>query len=212
MFGTILFDLDGTLTDPYMGITNGVIYALESMGREIPLRESLKSFIGPPLYDEFCRKFGMSDEEAKEAVRLYRVYYPEKGLYENELIEGVEELLKALKAQGKRICLATSKPEPFARRILEYFGIDGYFDFVGAATLDGRIGTKTEVLRHVLENTGADTADCVLVGDRMHDIIGAHEVGMKCIAVLVGFGDRAEFQEYGADYVAEKLCDVLKLV
>lgn len=212
MFSTILFDLDGTLTDPYMGITNGVIYALENMGREVPPRESLKSFIGPPLYDEFRRKFGMSDEDAKEAVRLYRVYYPEKGLYENELIEGVEELLKALKAQGKRICLATSKPEPFARRILEYFDIDGYFDFVGAATLDGSIGTKTEVLRNVLKNTGADTSDCVLIGDRMHDIIGAHEVGMKCIAVLVGFGDRAEFAEYGADYVAEKLCDVLKLV
>lgn len=212
MFGTILFDLDGTLTDPYMGITNGVIYALENMGLEVPPRESLKSFIGPPLYDEFRRKFGMSDEEAKEAVRLYRVYYPEKGLYENRLIDGVEELLKALKAQGKQICLATSKPEPFAKKILEYFGIDKYFDFVGAATLDGSIGTKTEVLRHVLEKTGADIKECVLVGDRMHDIIGAHEVGMKCIAVLVGFGDRAEFSEYGADYVCEKLSDVLKLV
>ena len=212
MFGTILFDLDGTLTDPYMGITNGVIYALENMGREIPPRESLKSFIGPPLYDEFRRRFVMSDEEAKEAVRLYRVYYPEKGLYENELIDGAKELLEALKAQGKQICLATSKPEPFAKKILEHFGIDGYFDHIGAATLDGTIGTKTEVLRHVLEKTGADTKDCVLVGDRMHDIIGAHEVGMKCIAVLVGFGDRAEFSEYGADYVCETLSDVLKIV
>lgn len=212
MFGTVLFDLDGTLTDPYIGITNGVIYALENMGREVPPRESLKSFIGPPLYDEFRRKFGMSDEDAKEAVRLYRVYYPEKGLYENELIDGVEELLKALKAQGKRICLATSKPEPFAREILRYFGIDSYFDFVGAATLDGSIGTKTEVLLHVLENTGADIADCVLVGDRMHDIIGAHEVGMKCVAVLVGFGDRAEFKEYGADFVAETLSEVLNFI
>lgn len=212
MYDTILLDLDGTLTNPYMGITNGVIYALENMGYDVPPRESLKSFIGPPLYDEFRRKFSMSDEEAKEAVRLYRVYYPEKGLYENELIDGVPELLKTLKAWGKRICLATSKPEPFARKILEYFGIDGYFDFVGAATLDGSIGTKTEVLRHVLESTGADTADCVLVGDRMHDIIGAHEVGMKCIAVLVGFGDRAEFEEYSADYIAETLSDVLNFV
>lgn len=212
MFGTILFDLDGTLTDPYIGITNGVIYALENMGREVPQRESLKSFIGPPLYDEFRRKFGMSDEEAKEAVRLYRVYYPEKGLYENKLIDGVEELLKALSAQEKRICLATSKPEPFAKKILENFGIERYFDHIGAATLDGSIGTKTEVLRSVLEKTGADVSDCVLVGDRMHDIIGAHEVGMKCIAVLVGFGDRAEFEEYSADYVCETLSDVLKIV
>lgn len=212
MYKTILFDLDGTLTDPYMGITNSIIYALENMGREVPPRESLKSFIGPPLYDEFRRKFGMSDEEAKEAVRLYRVYYPEKGLYENRLIDGVRELLQELKSSNKRICLATSKPEPFAKKILENFDIDGYFDFVGAATLDGSVGTKTEVLRRVLEKTGADPNECVLVGDRMHDIIGAHEVGMKCIAVLVGYGDMAEFSEYGADFVAEKLCDVLKYI
>lgn len=212
MFNTILFDLDGTLTDPYMGITNGVMYALEKLGIDVPPRETLKSFIGPPLYDEFRRRFGMNDEQAKEAVRLYRVYYPEKGLYENELIDGVEELLKAVRAQGKRVCLATSKPEPFARRILEHFGIDGYFDFIGGATLDGAISTKEQVLRHVLENTGADPADCVLVGDRMHDIIGAHEVGMKCIGVLVGYGSREELAEYGADHVAEKLCDVLNFI
>lgn len=212
MCETILFDLDGTLTDPYLGITNSIMYALEKLGREIPPREELKSFIGPPLYDEFRRKFGMEDPEAREAVRLYREYYPKKGLYENALIDGAKELLSELSRQGRRICLATSKPEPFAREILRYFGILEYFDFVGAATLDGKIGTKTEVLRHVLEETGVSPAQCVLVGDRMHDIEGAHEVGMKCIAVLVGFGDRAEFSEYGADYVAEKLMDVLKFI
>lgn len=212
MYETILFDLDGTLTDPYLGITNSIMYALEKLGREIPPREELKSFIGPPLYDEFRRKFGMEDTEAREAVRLYREYYPKKGLYENALIDGAKELLSELSRQGRRICLATSKPEPFAREILRYFGILEYFDFIGAATLDGKIGTKTEVLRYVLEETGVSPAQCVLVGDRMHDIEGAHEVGMKCIAVLVGFGDRAEFSEYGADYVAEKLMDVLKII
>lgn len=212
MYDTILFDLDGTLTNPFMGITNGVIYALEHMGREIPPRESLKSFIGPPLLDEFKRRFEMSDAQAAEAAQLYREYYFEKGLFENELIDGTLEVLEKIHTSGRRIFLATSKPQVSAVRILRHFGIDGYFDFVGAATLDGKIGTKTEVLRYVLENTGAQPPECVLVGDRMHDIIGAHEVGMKCIAVLVGFGDRAEFEEYGADYVAETLSDVLKFI
>ncbi|MGN0688678.1 MAG: HAD family hydrolase [Oscillospiraceae bacterium] len=212
MFDTILFDLDGTLTNPYMGITNAIMYALKQLGREIPPREELKSFIGPPLYDEFRRKFGMDDAEAREAVRQYRVYYPDKGLYENELIDGAEELLSQLKRQGKRICLATSKPKPFAQEILRYFGIAEYFDYVGGAALDGTLGTKTEVLFSVLQATGAAAENCVLVGDRMHDIIGAHEAGMKCIAVLVGFGSREELAEYGADYIAQTLGDVLALV
>lgn len=212
MFDTVLFDLDGTLTDPYMGITGGIVYALEKLGREVPPRESLKSFIGPPLVDEFQRRFGMSEEQAKEAARLYREYYFEKGLYENQLIDGAEELLKKLRASGRKVCLATSKPDVAAVKILQHFGIDGYFDVIGAATLDGSICTKAEVLRSVLEKTGADPDKCILVGDRMHDIIGAHEVGMSCIAVLVGYGSEEEFAEYGADHVAKRLCDVYDLV
>lgn len=212
MYTTVLFDLDGTITDPYMGITNSIMYALKEMGREVPPREELKSFIGPPLYDEFRRKFDMSHGEATEAVRLYRVYYPEKGLYENELIDGTEQLLAALKMRQRRICLATCKPEPYAREILRHFGIDGYFDLVGAAALDGSISTKAQVLRQVLSKTGAAPEECVLIGDRMHDIVGAHEVGMKCAAVRVGFGSDEEFEEYGADYILDTLIDVLKIV
>ena len=212
MYTTILFDLDGTLTDPYLGITNSIMYALEKLGREIPPREQLLSFIGPPLYDEFRRKFGMDDAEAREAVRLYREYYPVKGLYENAVIDGAEQLLAVLKLRGKRVCLATSKPEPYAREILRYFGLLHYFDFVGAAQLDGSISTKTEVLRHVLSSTGAQPEECLLVGDRMHDIEGAHAVGMKCAGFLAGYGSREELTEYGADYLAETLPDVLKFV
>ncbi len=212
MFTTVLFDLDGTLTNPYMGITNSIMYALGEMGRDIPPREELKSFIGPPLYDEFRRKFDMSHEEATEAVRLYRVYYPEKGLYENELIDGTEQLLAALKMRQRKICLATCKPEPYAREILRHFGIDGYFDIIGAAALDGSVSTKAQVLRQVMLKTGSACEECVLIGDRMHDIIGAHEVGMKCAAVRVGFGTDEEFNEYGADYIIDTLTDVLKIV
>ncbi len=212
MFTTILFDLDGTLTDPYLGITNCIMYALEKLGREVPPREQLLSFIGPPLYDEFRRRFDMSDSEANEAVQLYREYYSVKGIYENAVIEGAEQLLAVLKLRGKRVCLATSKPEPYAREILRYFELLNYFDYIGAAQLDGSISTKAQVLRHVLVNIKVPPEECVLVGDRLHDMEGAKAVGMKCIGFLGGYGSREELNGYGADYLAENLMDVLKYV
>lgn len=211
MFSTILLDLDGTITNPYIGITNGVMYAYEHLGLEVPERESLRSFIGPPLIVEFTRR-GLPQEQAREAVRLYREYYGETGLFENELIPGTVEFLRELKQRGKRVCLATSKPEQFSVRILERFGIAQYFDFIGAAAMDGSRDSKLAVIQYVLGSTGASPQECLMVGDRMHDIIGAHDAGMKCAAVLVGFGSREEFAEYKADYVAETLDDVLKYV
>lgn len=211
MFSTILLDLDGTITNPYIGITNGVMYAYEHLGLEVPERESLRSFIGPPLIVEFTRR-GLPEEQAREAVRLYREYYGETGLFENELIPGTVEFLRELKQRGKRVCLATSKPEQFSVRILERFGIAQYFDFIGAAAMDGSRDSKLAVIQYVLGSTGASPQECLMVGDRMHDIIGAHDAGMKCAAVLVGFGSREEFAEYKADYVAETLADVLEFV
>ena len=211
MFSTILLDLDGTITNPYIGITNGVMYAYEHLGLEVPERESLRSFIGPPLIVEFTRR-GLPEEQAREAVRLYREYYGETGLFENELIHGTVEFLRELKQRGKRVCLATSKPEQFSVRILERFGIAQYFDFIGAAAMDGSRDSKLAVIQYVLDSTGASPQECLMVGDRMHDIIGAHDAGMKCAAVLVGFGSREEFAEYKADYVAETLADVLEFV
>ena len=211
MFSTILLDLDGTITNPYIGITNGVMYAYEHLGLEVPERESLRSFIGPPLIVEFTRR-GLPEEQARKAVRLYREYYGETGLFENELIPGTVEFLRELKQRGKRVCLATSKPEQFSVRILERFGIAQYFDFIGAAAMDGSRDSKLAVIQYVLGSTGASPQECLMVGDRMHDIIGAHDAGMKCAAVLVGFGSREEFAEYKADYVAETLADVLKYV
>ncbi|MBP0982685.1 MAG: HAD-IA family hydrolase [Oscillospiraceae bacterium] len=210
-FDTILLDLDGTITNPFIGITNGVMYAYKRLGLEVPERDSLRSFIGPPLIVEFTRR-GLPEEQAREAVRLYREYYGETGLFENELIPGTVEFLRELKRRGKRVCLATSKPEQFSVRILEKFGILEYFDFIGAAAMDGSRDSKLSVIQYVLNSTGAKSQECVMVGDRMHDIIGAHDAGMKCIAVLVGFGSREEFAEYNADYVAQTLADVLEYV
>lgn len=210
-FSTILLDLDGTITNPYMGITNGVIYAYKKLGMTPPERETLKTFIGPPLIVEFTRR-GFPEGTAREAVRLYREYYGETGLFENELIDGTEELLRSLKQRGRRVCLATSKPEEFSVRILERFGIRQCFDFIGAAAMDGSRDSKLSVINYVLEGLGVSPDECVMVGDRMHDIIGAHDAGMRCIAVLTGFGDRKEFAEYGADFVAETLLDVLAFI
>lgn len=212
MFDTILFDLDGTLTNPFKGITGGVLYALEKLGYPLPPREELVSFIGPPLFDEFTRRFSMDAQTANEAVRLYREYYMNGGLYENEVLCGAEELLAALKESGKCVSLATSKPEPMARKILERFGLIDYFDFVGAATLDGSISAKVDVVRTVLQKTGADKDKCVLVGDRRYDVEGAHAAGIRCAAVLCGFGDREELESCKADYVCGDLFEVKKLL
>lgn len=212
MFSAVLFDLDGTLTDPFEGITGGVLYALEHLGYDCPPREELISFIGPPLFDEFKRRFGMDETTAHEAVRLYRVYYSQGGLFENRVIDGAPELLSSLRSAGKTVCLATSKPEPFARRILDHFALMRYFDFVGGATFDGSISTKADVVRLVLRETGADPAQSVLVGDRFHDIEGAHAAGIRCIAALTGFGSREEFARYGADFVAEDLAQVGRII
>lgn len=212
IFKAVLLDLDGTLTNPYIGITNSVMYALERLGYDVPPREEFRCFIGPPLAESFRTRFGMDDKTAAEGVRLYREYFAERGLFENELMDGTEELLSELRHRGKKIFLATSKPREFTERILSHFGISEYFDFVGAATMDGRIGEKHEVIRDVLENTGAQPHDCLMIGDRLHDIVGAHRFGIKCCAVLCGFGSKAEFAEYGADFVCETLLDVLQLM
>lgn len=211
-FTAVLFDLDGTLTNPYIGITNSVMYALERLGYDVPPREELRCFIGPPLAESFRTRFAMDETAAAEGVRLYREYFAERGIFENELMDGAVELLCTLRSRGIKIFLATSKPREFTERILSHFGISEYFDFVGAATMDGRIGEKHEVIRDVLENTGANPDDCLMVGDRLHDIVGAHRCGIKCLAVLCGFGSRAEFAEYGADFVCERLCDVAELL
>ncbi len=212
MYTTILLDLDGTLTDPYLGITNSIMYALEKLGREVPAREKLLSFIGPPLLDEFRRRFGMENTEAKEAVRLYREYYSRQGLYENAAIDGAEQLLAVLKLRGKRVCLATSKPEPYACEILQHFGLFSYFDYVGAAQLDGSVSTKRQVIEHVLVNIKVPPEECLMVGDRFHDVDGAHALGMKCVGFTAGYGGREELESCGADYIAETLMDVVKFL
>jgi len=213
MIDYVLFDLDGTLTDPAEGITNSVAHALMKRGITVEDKSELNSFIGPPLTDSFEKYFGFSHEEAILAVEDYREYFKPKGMFENKVYEGIPEMLHGLKKAGKRLIVATSKPEVFAKRILEHFSLDGYFDFVAGSTLDGSRIKKGDVIRYALESCDITDIDkCVMIGDRLHDVEGAKECGMKCIGVLWGYGTRDELETSGADFIADSIGDIAKIV
>lgn len=211
MYQTVLFDLDGTLTNPELGITTCVAYALEKFGIQVQDRKLLRPFIGPPLIPSFQKFYGLTEEEAKQALAYYRERFSVKGLYENEVYEGVENLLRALKAQGKTVILATSKPEQYAIEILKHFHLYPYFDFISGATMDGRRGEKGDVIAHALKSGHAESK-AVMVGDRSYDVIGARENGLDSIGVLYGFGDHGELTQAGATYLAETVEDILRYV
>lgn len=198
-----LFDLDGTLTDPGPGITNSVMYALEKSGYPVPERQELYKFIGPPLVYSFRVYSGMSDEEAEKALWYYRERFSAGGLFENEIYEGIPELLADIKAGGGKIILATGKPEVFAEKILDYFGILQYFDLVAGNTLDEKRSEKRQVLEHIFNNFPELSKDnAVMVGDRSYDIEAAAEFSIPSVGVLFGYGTREELETSGADMLA----------
>ena len=214
MYRYILFDLDGTITDPFEGISKCIIYALESFGITLEDTGGLVSFIGPPLFDQFKVFCGFDDRQAEQAVKKYRERYSKIGWKECTLVPGTVELLRELKAAGKVLAVATSKPECFAVPILEHFGIDGYFDFIGGAELDhsGR-NSKDAVIEYVLEGLEVgDRSEAVIVGDRFHDIDGAKKTGIGSVGVLNGYGSREELEAHKADHIAENMSEVLKFL
>ena len=201
-FSYILFDLDGTLTEPKEGITKSVAYALESFGIQAPDLDELCVFIGPPLKDSFMKYYGFDDEKAEVAVERYREYFRPYGVYENEVYEGIPEMLKALYAQGKTLVLATSKPTVFAEIILKHFGLRSYFSHVIGSELDGTRVKKDEVVACALEESGVtDLEEAVMIGDREHDIFGAKKNGLFSIGVLYGHGSLVELEKSGADEI-----------
>lgn len=209
----ILFDLDGTLTDPGLGITNSVMYALEKYGIKVKERSELYRFIGPPLSDSFESFYGFSGEEAKQAVEYYREYYGDKGIFENLVYEGFEELLIELRRNNKILIVATSKPEVFAKQILEHFNIAKYFTYIAGSNLDGTRVKKYEVIKYALEKCNIDDiSKAIMIGDREHDIHGAKEAGMDSIGVLFGYGDRTELEKAGADFIVDSVKGIEKLL
>ncbi|MBQ9113264.1 MAG: HAD family hydrolase [Clostridia bacterium] len=213
MYNTILFDLDGTLTDPWRGITNSVAYALTKFGIEVTDTRELCKFIGPPLLDSFAEYYGFDDDQCRLAVRLYREYFRDRGIYENSVYDGVPELLSALRGHGKRIVLATSKPEEFARIILKHFSLDVYFDLVAGASMDETRSKKADVIAYALEKLCiTDTSDVLMVGDRKHDVLGANQLGINTVGVLYGYGDLEELRSAGARYIAKTVNDILNFI
>ena len=213
MFDTILFDLDGTLTDPGEGITNSVAYALKKYGIEVADRRELYKFIGPPLKDSFMKYYGFSETQAEQAIAYYREYFRDTGIFENKVYGGVEHMLRQLHADGKKIVLATSKPEEFAIRILEHFELKKYFSVVAGASMDSSRSKKGDVIAYAISLCDDfDKEKTVMIGDREHDIIGAKENNLKSIGVLYGYGDETEIKTAGADYIANTPDDILKLL
>ena len=203
-FHYYLFDLDGTLTDPGEGITNSVMYALRKFGIEPPEREQLYKFIGPPLYESFMKYYGFSEEDAYRAVEYYREYFRPKGIKENRLYDGVKQELEELKSMGRTVALATSKPEEFSVQILQDFDLYKYFDFIGAATMDGSRVRKSDIIAYVIDGLGiTDRSRVLMIGDRQQDVEGAHANGIACAGVLYGYGDYDELSGAGADYILE---------
>ena len=208
----ILFDLDGVISDNSDGITNGVACTMRHFNIDVPPKSERLKFIGPPLQDSFEEYLGLSHEDAKEGVLVYREYYREHGIFENVMYDGVPELLAKLRGLGFSLYLATSKPEEFAKRILNRFKVDGYFEFIGGATFDGKREKKADVIRYVMNSCGISPDDAVMVGDRHHDVHGAFECSLPCIGVLYGFGSYEELTSAGAIGLAETPLDIVRIL
>lgn len=181
-----LMDLDGTISDPKVGITKAVAFSLKQYGIEIKDLDSLCDFIGPPLTESFQQYFDFSEEKSKEAVLKYREYYIPYGIYENQLYEGMAQLLKNIVDQGSKIILATSKPTIFAEKILKYFKIDKYFEFVAGSEMDLSRYGKGEVIEYALKKMNINSENAIMIGDRKHDIIGAKENKLASIGTVKG--------------------------
>ena len=203
MFQSILFDLDGTLTDAAPGITNSVKYALSKFGIDETDDNKLRKFLGPPLISSFMEFYGFSKEKAQKAVEYYREYFVPHGIFENEVYSGIPKLLQKLKADGKTLIIATSKPETFAVQIAEHFEIDSYFDLIAGSNLDNTRNKKAHVIEYPLATLGIlDRAHAVMIGDREHDIKGAKKTGLRSIGVLYGYASPGELENAGADFTA----------
>lgn len=204
----LLFDLDGTLTDPMVGITSSVQYALEKFGIHVRYLKELIPFIGPPLAESFQKFYGFSKEDAEKAIQYYREYYAPKGIFENEVYEGIPEMLAHLTEAGFTLLVATSKPTVFARKVLKHFGMEDYFSFVGGSELDGSRTKKAEVISYILKTCGIEAKEAIMIGDRRHDIEGGKACGLESVGVLYGYGTEQELTEAGADHIIRTVAEL----
>lgn len=206
-----LFDFDGTLCDTTEGIFNSVIYSLEKIGIVETDLEKLSFFVGPPLLHSYKTLYGVSDEQARTLIELYRERYKVKAAVESKLYDGVKEMLSELKKRGKKIAIASSKPQKFVEDIAKYHGIDIYFDFVSAESFKSSDhSSKKDLIEACIEFFGdSDKSNYIMIGDRFYDIDGAKQVGLESAGAIYGFGTEKELTEAGATHLLYKIEDIL---
>lgn len=219
MFEYILFDLDGTLTDPKIGITSSVQYALRAFGIDEPNLDKLEPLIGPPLADSFMEFYGFTPEQANQAIEKYRERFDGQGIYENEMYEGIDKMLFALKENKKILAIASSKPTPLVLRVLEHFDIKQYFDYIVGSELDGRRSKKEEVVAEALRLMLPASFDVqekkervAMVGDRKFDIEGAKAFGLTSVGVSFGYASEGELEAAGADYIVDTVSELKEML
>lgn len=208
-YKVILFDLDGTLSDPKVGITKSVQYALGKMGIIEPDIDKLDCFIGPPLQVSFAEYYDLDDVNSHQAIEYYRERFKDQGMFENEIYAGISALLEILTNESIKLVVATSKPTVFAEEILKYFQIDQFFELVVGSNLDGSRSAKTEIIQYILDSyKGYKKEEFIMIGDRKHDIIGANNTGIASIGVTYGYGSEGELQDANATYIVRSVSEL----
>lgn len=212
MYDYILLDLDGTVSDPKVGICTSVQYGLRKMGIEVPDIDVLTPFIGPPLRDSFREYYNIPEDDIEKVVAFYRERFSTVGLFENDLYPGMKDMLSDLKKAGKHLALASSKPRVFVQKILDHFDISGYFEVIMGSELDGTRENKIEIieesLRLLFKDCPVEKEKCVMVGDRKYDVSAAGQTGIKSIGVTYGYGSREELEEAGADLIVDSVSEL----
>ncbi|MDQ6596463.1 HAD family hydrolase [Bacillus salipaludis] len=212
-YKVILFDLDGTLSDPKVGITKSVQYALQKMDINEPDIDKLECFIGPPLQVSFAEYYDFDEGNTQKAIDFYRKRFKEKGMFENKLYPNIPLLLKSLKDQEFTLVVATSKPTIYSEQILKYFNIDHYFELVVGSNLDGTRTSKTEIIQYILDKYNEQKLDnFIMVGDRKHDIIGANNTGIDSIGVTYGYGSYEELSNSNPTHIVKSVDQLKELL
>lgn len=217
MYKYVFFDLDGTITEPEEGIINGVLFALSKFGITVEDRTTLYPYIGPPLRDSFRDYHGLSEEDTEQAILYYREYYSTKGIYQNDIMPGMEQAFQTLRQHGCHLYVATSKPELYAKQILQHLKLDGYFDIIAGSTFDKARDTKAAVIEYLITGIAADQVkpsfdEIIMVGDRKFDVIGARAFGIDTIGVLFGYGSKEEFEACDCRYVAADAEEMVQMI
>ena len=211
-YSSVFFDLDGTIIDSGEGVSNSVLYALKKFGIE-ETKENALRFIGPPLANSFKEFYGFDDEKAMKGIEIYREYYREKGIFECYVYDGIRELLAWLKKEGYKVVLCTSKPEEYAHRVLNFFGMLELFDHACGATMDEKTrATKDQVMTYALELSGTNPSEAIMIGDRKFDINSACKFGLDSVGVTFGYGSRNELMEAGATYIVDSAIQIKEIL